>query len=109
MGRYDLSVERVPRVAFFTDSFHETNGVALTSRQFASFAKSTFRPFFSVHAGPRTEHWKRGSFETFEVEGSRCRLNLEHDLSFDLLGSRHYRPLRKALAAFSPDLVHVTG
>ena len=30
----------VPRVAFFTDSFHEVNGVALTSRQFAEFAFS---------------------------------------------------------------------
>jgi glycosyltransferase involved in cell wall biosynthesis len=102
-------VERVPRVAFFTDSFHETNGVALTSRQFAAFAKSTFRPFFSVHAGPRAAHWKRGTFETFELDGSNCRLNLEHDLSFDLLFARHYRALRTALASFAPDLIHVTG
>jgi hypothetical protein len=28
----------IPRVAFFTDSFHEANGVALTSREFAAFA-----------------------------------------------------------------------
>lgn len=99
----------VPRVAFFTDSFHETNGVALTSRQFAAFAKSHYYPFFSVHPGPRTDHWKRCNFETFELANSRFLLHLEHDLAFDLHFRRHYSSLRKALAAFQPDLVHVTG
>ncbi|MEO5926698.1 MAG: glycosyltransferase [Bryobacteraceae bacterium] len=99
----------VPRVAFFTDSFHETNGVALTSRQFAAYAKSKFYPFFSVHAGPKTAHWKRGTFETFEIEHSKWHLKLEHDLAFDLLFARHRKELRNALKAFQPDLVHVTG
>jgi hypothetical protein len=40
-----------PRVAFFTDSFHEVNGVALTSREFARFARDRGYPFLSVHAG----------------------------------------------------------
>jgi phosphatidylinositol alpha 1,6-mannosyltransferase len=99
----------VPRVAFFTDSFHEANGVALTSRQFAAFAKERFHPFFSVHAGPKTAHWKRGSFETFEVAHSKWLLNLEHDLAFDLLFARHRKQLRSALKTFQPDLVHITG
>lgn len=99
----------MPRVAFFTDSFHETNGVALTSRQFAAFAKSRFHPFFSVHPGPVTAHWKRGTFETFEIANSRYVLGLEHDLAFDLGFARHRRQLRKALRAFQPDLIHVTG
>lgn len=99
----------VPRVAFFTDSFHETNGVALTSRQFAGFAKSRFYPFFSVHPGNKTAHWKRGNFETFELAHSRARMHLEHDLDFDLLFHRHRAALRKALRAFAPDLIHVTG
>jgi phosphatidylinositol alpha 1,6-mannosyltransferase len=42
-----------PRVAFFTDSFHEVNGVALTSREFARFAREKGYPFLSVHAGPK--------------------------------------------------------
>ena len=99
----------VPRVAFFTDSFHEANGVALTSRKFAEFAKSKFHPFFSVHAGPKTAHWKRGSFETYEVAHSRWVLPLEHDLAFDLGFLRQKRELRTALKAFQPDLIHVTG
>ena len=101
--------DRVPRVAFFTDSFHETNGVALTSREFAKFAKARFYPFFSVHAGEETKHWRRGSFETYELGLSRMRLGLEHDLAFDLLFVRHMRKLEVALRSFQPDLVHVTG
>ncbi len=79
----------VPRVAFFTNGFHEANGVALTSRQFAEFAKSRFHPFFSVHAGPKAAHWKRRSFETYEIAHGKWILPLEHDLAFDLGFVRH--------------------
>lgn len=109
MTRLTSSRNQTPRVAFFTDSFHEANGVALTSRQFASFARARYYPFFSVHAGPKTEHFKRGTFETFELANSNTLLHLEHDLRFDLKFWRHRQPLRKALAAFEPDIVHVTG
>jgi len=98
-----------PRVAFFTDSFHEVNGVALTSREFAGFAVRSGHPFFSVHAGPETRHWREGDFETFELQSSNAALGLERDLSFDLLFARHLGELRAKLAAFKPDLVHVTG
>lgn len=109
MTDYKKQSGPAPRVAFFTDSFHEANGVALTSRQFAAFAKSRFHPFFSVHAGERTAHWKRGNFETYEIANSRWLLKLEHDLAFDLAFARHRKALRAALRAFQPDLVHVTG
>ena len=36
--REEVTCERAPRVAFFTDSFHEVNGVALTSREFVRYA-----------------------------------------------------------------------
>ncbi|MBZ5636430.1 MAG: glycosyltransferase [Acidobacteriia bacterium] len=101
--------DRIPRVAFFTDSFHEVNGVALTSRQFAHHARSHFYPFLSIHPGPRTAHWTRGNFQTFELAHSKALLRLEHDLAFDLCFFRHRRAVRDALQAFQPDLVHVTG
>ena len=42
-----------PRVAFFTDSFHEVNGVAQTSRQFDAFARRWQIPFLRVNVeGP---------------------------------------------------------
>lgn len=100
---------RIPRVAFFTDSFKEVNGVALTSRKFAQFARSHFYPFLCVTAGAETESGKRGSYETLQLQTSRFILPLEHDLKFDLLFARHRDRVRKALLAFKPDLVHVTG
>lgn len=98
-----------PRIAFFTDSFHETNGVARTSRELAAYARAAHFPFLSVHPGPQTAHLRRGSYETFEVASSRTVLHLEHDMCFDLLFLRHLRSLRKAVAAFDPDAIHVTG
>lgn len=99
----------VPRVAFFTDSYHEANGVALTSRQFAGFAKTQYYPFLSIHTGPETAYWKRGNFETYELASSHATLSLEHDLFFDLRFLRHRSAVRRAVAAFRPDLIHVTG
>jgi len=98
-----------PAVAFFTDSFHEANGVALTSRQFDQFARTHGYPFFSVHAGPATKHVKDGPYELFELANSRATLRLEHDLFFDLRFSRYRRRVIEALREFGPDLVHVTG
>jgi phosphatidylinositol alpha 1,6-mannosyltransferase len=99
----------IPRVAFFTDSFHEANGVALTSREFAAFARTRFYPFFSVHTGPKTLHLKRGRFETFELGLSGTLLRLEHDLAFDLLFLRHRHAVARALESFKPDVIHITG
>jgi phosphatidylinositol alpha 1,6-mannosyltransferase len=98
-----------PRVAFFTDSFHEVNGVALTSREFARFAREKGYPFLSIHTGPETRAWSDGCFETFELKNSRAVLQLDTNLAFDLLFPRHFGRLRRALARFRPDVVHVTG
>jgi phosphatidylinositol alpha 1,6-mannosyltransferase len=98
-----------PAVAFFTDSFHEANGVALTSRQFDQFAHTRGFPFFSVHAGPATKHAKDGAYESYEIANSRATMRLEHDLFFDVPFLRHRHRLVLALREFRPDLVHVTG
>jgi len=98
-----------PSVAFFTDSFHEANGVALTSRQFDDFARTRGIPFFSVHAGPTTKHIRDGAYESLELANSRATMRLEHDLFFDVPFLRHRKRVRQALREFRPDLVHVTG
>jgi phosphatidylinositol alpha 1,6-mannosyltransferase len=97
------------RVAFFTDSFHEVNGVALTSREFVRFAARRSLPMFSVHAGPRTRTFQEGSVTTFELHRGLVKWNVEHDLAVDLLFLRYRSKLRVAMAQFRPDLVHVTG
>jgi phosphatidylinositol alpha 1,6-mannosyltransferase len=97
------------RVAFFTDSFHEVNGVALTSREFVRFTRRQGRPMFSVHAGARTGITQEGSVTTFEFHRGLVRWQLERDLAMDLVALRYRSKLRAALAEFKPDLVHITG
>jgi glycosyltransferase involved in cell wall biosynthesis len=98
-----------PRVAFFTDSYSEVNGVALTSREFVGFAQRHRHPFFSVHAGPSTTFRREGELQTLEIANSPMVLGLERDLSFDLLFYRHREQIRRKLIEFGPDLIHVTG
>ena len=97
------------RVAFFTDSFHEVNGVALTSREFVAFARRRALPMFSVHAGPANRTFQEASLTTFEFHRGPVRWNLEHDLAIDFLFLRHKKRLRAALTEFHPDLIHITG
>lgn len=97
------------RVAFFTDSFHEVNGVALTSREFVRFAQRRSLPVFSAHAGSGTCLSREGSVTTFEFHRGAVKWRLEHDLAIDLLFLRYRSKLRAALAEFKPDLVHITG
>lgn len=104
-----IPAAKAPRIAFFTDSFHEVNGVALTSREFAAFAKRHDYPFFSVRAGAETKHWRDGAFETYELKNSKVVIGLEHDLAFDMLFLRHLGDVEQKLKEFRPDVVHVTG
>ncbi len=97
------------RVAFFTDSFHEVNGVALTSREFVRFARRRAMPMFSVHAGPAKGVLQEGAVTTFEFRRGPVRWNFEQDLAIDFLFLRYRKRLRAALREFQPDLVHITG
>jgi glycosyltransferase involved in cell wall biosynthesis len=98
-----------PRIAFFTDSFHEVNGVAHTSRHFDAFARKRGLPFLSIHAGPRTELREEGPVWTMELKRSAAAFKLETDMSFDLLFLRYRRRVRELLKTFGAELVHITG
>ncbi len=97
------------RVAFFTDSYHEINGVAHTSRQLVKFAKCRQMPLLCVNAGPRTHHTRDGAFRQLELRRGRLAIRLDDDLCSDLLLWRHYQAARKAVWDFAPDVIHVTG
>jgi len=99
----------VPRVAFFTDSFHEVNGVALTSREFVHFAERRSIPMLSIHAGPRNSLSQQGSVTTLEFHRGPVQWKLEHDLAIDLLFLRHRGRILSALREFKPSLIHITG
>ena len=98
-----------PRVAFFTDSFHEINGVAHTSRHFDAFVRRRALPFLNVHAGPQTALTTDGPVSTLELKRSRIGFALERDMSFDLLLMRHRRFVADALKKFGAELIHITG
>lgn len=101
-------MQSVPRVAFFADSFHEVNGVALTSRQLDAFARRENRPFFSVHAGPEA-FYAEGSVTTLQLPRGVASFALDADLSFDILMWQQHHAVEQRLRAFRPDLIHITG
>jgi glycosyltransferase involved in cell wall biosynthesis len=101
--------EAPPRIAFLTDCFHEVNGVALTSRQLDSFARRRNLPFLSVHVGPQTKTWTDGSVTTVELKRSPASVPLDAGMHFDTLCLRHLSRVKKAMQAFEPDIIHITG
>jgi phosphatidylinositol alpha 1,6-mannosyltransferase len=101
---------RVPRVAYFPDSFHEVNGVAHTSRNFVAYAERHGLPFLCVRAGVRTQTFEQvGELRTLELRRSRGSVRMEKDLQFDTLFWRHGGAIRLALERFRPDVIHITG
>ncbi len=98
-----------PRVAFFTDSYLEVNGVAQTSRQFAAFAKRRCLPMFCVHAGPKTEMTDDGSVTRLSLKRTSVGFRIESDQRYDMLAWRHTKLVLEKLREFNPDLIHITG
>ena len=100
----------VPRVALFTDSYAEANGVARTTTSLEAFALERDRPMLVVHGGRVTQLVESGSTTRLELARSRwSSLPLEHDLQFDLALWRHTRRVAKVLQWFKPDVLHFTG
>lgn len=101
---------RVPRVAYFPDSFHEVNGVAHTSRNFTGYAQRFGLPFLCVRAGTREISFDQvGELRTLELRRSRGSVRMEKDLEFDTLFWRHGKAIRRELERFRPDVIHITG
>lgn len=101
---------RTPRVALFTDSYYEANGVARTSTALESFAWARDRPLLIVHGGEATQMIESGSVIRLELARSRrSSVRLEHDLRFDLAFWRHARRVASVLRWFRPDVLHFTG
>jgi glycosyltransferase involved in cell wall biosynthesis len=97
------------RVAFFTDSFHEINGVAHTSRNLDAFARRRNLPFLSIHAGPTTELIRTGNHCELNLARSIAGIPLDNNMSFDLLLARHWPLVMATLKDFHPDVIHITG
>ena len=99
-----------PRVALFTDSYYEANGVARTSNALEAHAARHDRALFVVHGGQADQMIESGSIVRLELRrAKRTSFALEHDLSFDLALWRHASRVARVLRWFRPDVVHVTG
>lgn len=109
LGLFEMR-HRTPRVAFFPDSFHEVNGVAHTSRNFAAFAGRRGLPFLVVRAGGTgvAERREEG-VDVLELPRSRMAISVERDLAFDPLFLRHAGRVGRVLRRFRPEVIHITG
>jgi glycosyltransferase involved in cell wall biosynthesis len=127
------------RVALFTDTFEEINGVALTSRQFVDFARRHDYPLFCVRGrsatrrgsqareppdaapgvgrttrssgsgGVACEHSLEGSVNHCELTRSRFVIHLDRGLLYDTVLWRSAIEIAKAVESFKPDIVHVVS
>ena len=99
----------IPRVAFLTDSYHEVNGVALTSRRFQEYAVKKDRPFLCVRAGDSTRCGKEGGIETLDLKRGPISFGIDRRQRHDLALWRYRDLLRRTFCSFKPDIVHITG
>lgn len=92
------------------DSFHEVNGVAHTSRNFAAYAERHALPFLCIRAGTREQQFQQtGELRTLELRRSRASIRMEKDLDFDPLFWRYANVIERELERFAPDIIHITG
>jgi glycosyltransferase involved in cell wall biosynthesis len=66
-------------------------------------------PFLAVHAGERNSHVQDGSLEILELDRGPISFPLDLHLRFDLLFTRHYAHVLRAVREFRAEVVHITG
>jgi phosphatidylinositol alpha 1,6-mannosyltransferase len=94
-----------PRVAFFTDTYDEINGVALTSRQLEAFARRHGYPFLCVRGGQET----RLTTEAVILKRGPLSFGLDRGLMHDPFLWRHNSRVKAAVRAFKPDVIHIVS
>ncbi len=97
------------RVALFTDSFHEANGVGTLTQEFAHFARTENLPFCCVYGGDETKPSLDGSLLTLQLKRSSASFPMDAGLYCDPLLSRYRNYVVERVRAFQPDLIHITG
>lgn len=98
-----------PRVAFFTDSYEESNGVARLSHELEAYAERRDLPFLCVYGGSTTALTAPAPHARLALRRGALAFRLDHDLHFDPLLWRHYGRARDVIRDFQPDLIHITG
>jgi len=104
-----LIVKKIPRVAFFPDSFLEVNGVAMTSKRLIGYAKRHGYPYLCIHAGKKTQNSSDESVKYLSLKRSAVAFPMDEDLKYDPLFQRHTNRVLRELMDFKPDVIHITG
>ena len=97
------------RVALFTDSFDEANGVGTFCQQFAAFTLQQNIPFLCVRPGSQRRAIYDQSLTTLELKRSLAAFPIDYGFRCDPLLSRYKNWVTDQLRLFRPDLVHITG
>ncbi len=100
---------RPPRVALFTDSYHDVSGVARTCRNFEEYALCRQLPLLMVRAGSRTSLSDHGPMQALELRRDPLSIPLDTGLWFDPCAMRHAGRAESAARAFAAELIHVTS
>jgi len=102
-------MSEIKRVAYFPDSFHEVDGVAMTSNKLVNFARGRDYPFLVVHAGPKNQVIDDGSIRFVALKRSLLSIPVDHSLRFDPFFQRYFRKVKKEILEFKPEVIHITG
>ncbi len=100
---------QIPRVAFFTDTFTEINGVALTSRQLTGYATRRGYPFLCVRGAEKNRLTRDDCAIHLELARGPLAVNLDKGLWHDPALWRHQARVADALREFRPDMIHVVS
>lgn len=103
------SINEIPRVALFADTFHETNGAANFLRRLVNFAQEKNYEFLCVRSGGETRHYREGSVSFLDLKRGRASIPLDCALKFDPLLWKHKNLVQQTLQDYAPDIIHVTG
>lgn len=102
-------VNAIPRVAFFTDTFQEINGVALTSRQLTAFAGRRQYPFLCIRGAAATRKFDEDDVTHIELARGPFAFELDHGLRHDPALWRLAGYVLEMVEDFKPDIVHVVS
>ncbi len=97
------------RVALFTDSFFESNGVGTLCREYVEYARKRDLPFFCAYGGKVTEFRTNGSVQELQLRRGPLSFPVDAHVECDPFLTRHKAETVARLRAFRPDLVHITG
>ena len=91
------------------DTFHEVNGVALTSRHLEAFARRRQIPFLSIHPGPVNERLTDGPVMISQLKRGPASVPLDTNLPYDPFLMRYANRVVREIREFRADLIHLTG